>query len=355
MKILHVSRTMGQGGAEKIVYQLCKDNDGHVQCIASTGGIYEEKLEKQNIKHFIIPDIDGKNPFQMMKCFKLLKKIIKEEKIDIIHTHHRMAAFYARIIKMFKTNLVHVYTAHNVFNNKRFFMRFALKNAKIVAVGQGVKNNLVDVYGICSEDIEVIYNSIVPNKTDTQVCQEIDKERKNGKIIIGNIGRITEQKGIDIFLKAISKIVKVRKDIYAVIVGDGEAMQSMQHMADELNIRENVCFLGYRSDVFNIISQLDFVVLSSRWEGFPLTPIETFSMGKTIVASDIDGNNEIVNHMQNGLLFDKEDIDDLANKIQLMLSDTRMRLELEEKAMETFEKHFSYSVFIQKYNEVYNK
>ena len=61
--------------------------------------------------------------------------------------------------------------------------------------------------------------------------------------------------------------------------------------------------MGYRSDVQNLISQLDLGVLSSLWEGLPFTPIEVFSMEKTIVATDVDGTSEIVKDMENGLLI----------------------------------------------------
>ena len=107
MRILHISRTMGQGGAEKVVYQICKDyNDDKLEMfIASTGGIYEKELAKIGIKHYYIPDLDSKNPIDIIKTLFVLKKIIKEEKIDIIHSHHRMAAFYSKILSLFNKKI----------------------------------------------------------------------------------------------------------------------------------------------------------------------------------------------------------------------------------------------------------
>ena len=126
MKVLHISRTMGQGGAEKVVYQLCVGNNSYESVVASTGGYYLNDLANNNIKHYIIPDLNSKNPFLMIKTIFLLLKIIKEEKVNIIHSHHRMAAFYSRILCYF-VKASRVYTAHNVFYDKKVLLRFSLK------------------------------------------------------------------------------------------------------------------------------------------------------------------------------------------------------------------------------------
>lgn len=85
---------MGQGGAEKVVYQLCKDNKKATQFVASCGGKYVEELNKVGVKHIMIPDIDRKNPVLILKTIVILLRTIKKYKIDIVHSHHRMAAFY---------------------------------------------------------------------------------------------------------------------------------------------------------------------------------------------------------------------------------------------------------------------
>ena len=351
MKILHISRTMGQGGAEKIVYQLCKSNEID-KVIASTGGYYADLLESEGINHYIIPDIDKKNPFLIIKTLMILLKIVKKEDINIIHSHHRMAAFYARILSFFYRKLKLIYTAHNVFYNKRGLMRFSLKNTTIVAVGKGVYNNLINYYCLDKKNIKIIYNSIEPNITGkgNQILNEL-----KGKILIGNIGRLSEQKGIDIFLKAMKTIISNNKKVCAIIIGDGENREKYEKLAKDLEIEKNTYFLGFQNNVFDIIKQLDFVVLSSRWEGFPLTPIETFSMKKTIVASNIDGNNEIVKNNYNGLLFKKESINDLVNKILFLLKNEKQKKEYEKNGYKDFVEKYTYEVFINSYIKTYKR
>ena len=356
MRILHISRTMGQGGAEKVVYQICKDyNDDKLEMfIASTGGIYEKELAKIGIKHYYIPDLDSKNPIDIIKTLFVLKKIIKEEKIDIIHSHHRMAAFYSKILSLFNKKIKRVYTAHNIFHNKKNLLRFALSGSKIVACGDGVKRNLIQFYGIKEDNVKVIYNSIEKPQKINKPKDKFLEDRDN-KILIGTVGRLAEQKGIDIFLLSIAEIIHKNKNVFAIIIGDGELSNSLKELAVKLKIENNVKFLGYRSDVIELISEMDFIVLASRWEGFPLTPIETFSVGKTIIASDIDGNNEIVKNEYNGLLFEKDNIDELEKQMNILINDTKKREKLGKNAEKKFEEKFSYKAFISNYINIYNK
>lgn len=351
MKILHISRTMGQGGAEKVVMQLCCDNRAHEQFVASCGGIHVEELNKRGIKHFLIPDIDKKDPLLMLKTMLILLRVIKKEHIDVIHTHHRMAAFYGKLLSLV-TGVKHVYTAHNVFHDKVKLMNFALDGASIVAVGNGVRDNLIDDYGISPERVNVINNTINPILTGEKNL-ELETLADSGRILVGSIGRISEQKGMDVFIKAIAKARNKNAKLTGVIIGDGEDRAEMEKLVGELGLEQGIIFLGYQSAVLDLINQLDFVVLSSRWEGLPLTPIEVFSQGKTIIASDISGNNEVVSDGYNGLLCQKDNVSDFADKILELSENRSMREELEKNAAYTYKNSYDYEAFINKYNEIY--
>ena len=285
MRILHVSRTMGQGGAEKIVFQLCRDNIKQEQMVVSCGGTYVGELEEIGIKHYMMPDLDRKKISAILGCFFAIWRVVKKEKIDIIHSHHRMAAFYARIISIL-TGAKTIYTAHNVFYDKAKLTRFSLKGSCIVAVGDGVKRNLIDYFGIDERRIMTIYNSIpIAETLESEPC--FDGLRELGKGLVGTIGRITEQKGMDIFVNAIAECNIKGLNIVGIIIGDGEDKGELEEVVKEKNLDNDILFLGFRKNVPSIIRQLDFVVLASRWEGLPLVPIEVFYQGKKIIASKI--------------------------------------------------------------------
>ena len=338
MNVLHISRSMGQGGAQKVVCQLCEDVKAN-HFIASCGGVHVESLKEFGVKHFLIPDMDRKNPFDMLKTLLILIKIVRKQKIELVHSHHRMAAFYARLLQFVFPELKHIYTAHNVFKGQKKLLAFALSKATIVACGDTVKNNLIEEYGVVEP--QVIYNSV--KRPENLECDNelIKDEVEKGSYLIGCVGRLSEQKGIDVFVKAIAEVV---------IIGDGEERNKLQELAEGLRIKENLLFLGYQKNVFALMNQMQFIVLPSRWEGFPLTPIETFSVGKTIVVSDIKNNLEIVEPGKNGLSFKKDDVADLHVKIELMMKE---KIDFELNAQKSYDEKFSYENFISGYQSCY--
>lgn len=341
---------MGQGGAEKIVYQLCKDNCADINIVASCGGEYVNLLSKIGVKHIGIPDMQNKNPVNIIKTLIKLNKIVKDNNIEIIHSHHRMAAFYARLIQIKNKRILHVYTAHNVFNDKKQLLRFSLNDATIIACGRTVMKNLNSFYEIDENKINIIYNAIeVPSNIEKIVEPLINRNNIN----IGLIGRISSQKGVDLFIKSMPEVIKKFPTTKCFIIGDGENRYNMESLVRGLNLEKNIIFLGFRRDIFNLIEQLDFIVMPSRWEGFPLTPIEVFSMHRTIIVSDIENNLEIVSNEYNGLTFKTENIGELTKKIEDMILINRK--ELEDNAYNTYNKRFSYNQFINNYNSIYKE
>ena len=346
--ILHISRTMDIGGAERIVYQLSSDLKDEFDSVhvASTGGLWESKLLSKGVQHHKILDVDSKNPLTMVKTLSSLYRIIKNDDITIVHTHHRMAAFYIRLLKIINPKLIHVYTAHNVFKNKLPLYKFSLKKAYSVAVGKAVNDNLKHDVGII--DGTVIYNGVVFEKTDKLVDEIVNY---NG-IKLGCIARLSEQKGLTYLIDAMS-LVKHR-DITLFIVGDGELRDELENKVKQLNLQKSVIFLGYRKDVVECINSFDYLVSSSLYEGLALNVIEAFMNGKTMVASDIPGINEVVNN-KNGILVPVKDDVALARAIEKLATDKKLREKLAYQAKKDYETKFNYSLFLDNYRRLYRK
>ena len=346
--ILHISRTMDIGGAERIVYQLSSDLKDEFDSVhvASTGGFWESELVAKGIQHHKILDIDSKNPVTVLKLLFTIHQIIKQKGITIVHTHHRMAAFYIRLLKFVHPKLIHVYTAHNVFKDKLPLYRFALTNAKSVAVGEAVNKNLKEDVGIT--DSRVIYNGVVLKETDDQ----IDEIISYGGIKLGCIARLSEQKGLTYLLDAMSLLTV--KDIRLFIVGDGELRNELENKVKELHLQDSVTFLGYRKDIVECINSFDFLVSSSLFEGLALNVIEAFMNAKTMVASDIPGIKEIVTN-KNGILVPAKDPVALASAIDKLATDATLRQELASQAKKDYENKYSYPLFLENYRELYRE
>ena len=346
--ILHISRTMDIGGAERIVYQLSSDLKDEFDSVhvASTGGIWESELAAQGIQHHKILDIDSKNPLTVLKLLSSIRQIIKKNDISIVHTHHRMAAFYIRLLKFVYPKLTHVYTAHNVFKDKLPLYRFALKNAKRVAVGAAVNNNLKEDVGIT--DSKVIYNGVILKETDNQVDDIVGYDGTK----LGCIARLSEQKGLTYLIEAMSLLTV--KNIRLFIVGDGELRNELENKVEELHLQDSVTFLGYRKDIVECINSFDFCILPSVFEGFGLVAIEAFMNSKTLVATDIPGLNEVVTN-ENGILVPAQNPDALAGAIERLATDVPLRNRLAFHAKKTYEEKFSYSMFLENYRALYRE
>lgn len=352
--ILFFTRTMKLGGTENVVLQLCEIFKPLVNSIVvcSCGGVNVEKLNEMGINHYLIPDIENKSISTLITVSNTVRSIVKDERITIIHTHHRMAAFYVSLLGLYK-KYKFLNTSHNTFDNKKFLTRFAYRHSKLIACGEMVKKNLVEVFEL--DNVSVVHNSVKPFEETVLLDETIDKLHSEGCFVIGNVGRLSEQKGMKYFINAAPKVLNAHPNARFLIIGSGEDEIELKVLTHTLGLEEKVLFLGYRNDIQNLMSQLDLVVLSSLWEGFPLTPIEAFSVGKTIVATAVDGTVEIIKDGINGFLIEAKSSEQIANKVNWMIEHPDKKKEMEKNASASYKEEFSMSVFAEGYIDCYTK
>lgn len=351
--ILFIVRTMGVGGTENVVLQLCEIFSGKVNkiVVCSSGGVHEGKLREMGIKHYTIPDIARKRVIDIIETYLAIKSIIKKEQITVIHSHHRMAAFYAELASL--GSVIKIANVHNTFLDKKQLTRFAYRNTKLIAVGEMVKKNLVEYFGIPNSQVYVIHNAVKLFSKEIEPIAELEREQSSKYILIGNIGRLSEQKGMRYFIDAAEITAKVHPEAHFVIVGDGELRESLQQQVESKGLQDSILFLGYRGDVQNVMCQLDFVVLSSLWEGLPLTPIEAFSVGKTVIGTAVDGTPEIIRDGVDGFLVEPGDSEQLAEKMIDLIEKPMVRKELEIQARKRYHNEFSFARLARRYIEFY--
>lgn len=344
---------MRLGGTENVILQLCEILKPRVHkiVVCSCGGVNVEKLTAMGIRHYEIPDIEQKKPQHMLKVVQTLRKVIRDEQITVVHTHHRMAAFYCSVFNLGR-KIKRIHTSHGIFTNKKLLTRIALSRMQIVACGEIVKQNLCTCFHIDPRSVAVIANAVRGFQEEPAAIEALSKLRTEGNLLVGNISRLSAEKGVDVFLRAIPYVSAPQKVKY-IIVGAGEEEDRLKELADTLEISDRVLFLGYRKDVQNVLSQLNFAVLSSRTEGLPLTPIEAFSVGKTMVATSAGGTVEIVKNEINGLTVPCNDPRKLAAAISRLVTDGELRRDLEKAAYSTYCEAFSYDIFAEKYLKYY--
>lgn len=354
--VLLFTRTMGIGGTEKVVLQLCETLESlvHSITVCSCGGVNVSQLKKMGIRHVSIPDIENKSPDTILMVAGAIKKIVQEEQITIIHTHHRMAAFYVTALRLYK-KCVFINTSHNTFFNKKVLTAFVYKHASLIACGDMVKKNLVNYFGFSDQKVTVIRNAVAPFDGKIIKDETIEKLRNDGCFIVGNIGRLSEQKGMEYYIQALPEILKNHHETHFLIIGAGELEQNLKELAKRLKVENNIHFLGYHSDIQNLISQLDLVVLSSLWEGLPLTPIEAFSVGKTVVATAVDGTVEVVEDRKNGRLVDPKKPEQIAENVIWMMEHPEEKKLMEQEAKKRYDQEFSIERLSKAYIDFYER
>ena len=340
--VLFIARATQFGGTEKIILEMCEALLPCVKSITvcSYGSIDVPFLNSLGIKHYGIPDIENKNPKIFFKVINKISCVIKKHNITIVHSNHRMAAFYTQILSL-KYKFIKVATAHGVFDNNILLTKYCYKNTAIIACGNMVAKNLRMDYHIKESNITVIHNAVKIKQDEYSPI--IDN--KNNTVLIGNIGRLSKEKGQIYFIRAIPGVLKKNRNCMFFVVGDGDDRCELEKMTEELGIRKNVIFLGYREDITNIISQLDIVVLTSLTEGLPLTPIEAFSQGRPMIATKVGGTVEIVHDGENGFLIAPRDADQLSDRINKLIEEKKTYSLLSENAKKTYEKEYSFDVF----------
>ncbi len=349
-RLLIFTRTMKLGGTEKVVCQMCKylKDEFEEIVVCSSGGVNVSFIEALGIQHYQIYDICDHNPIHFLYNFFNVVSIIKKERITVVHSQHRMASFYTRLISAF-LKFKKVYTAHNTFHDKHWLTKWSLENTSIIAVGEAVKDNFTNEYGFPESQITVLHNCIEPRNYDVLYNDDIQKARKIGKVVVTNIGRLSEQKGMYYFINAAEKLSKKGSKYHFFIAGDGELADQLKKQVEKNQLQNCVTFLGYQSDIFSIISQSDIIVLSSLWEGFPLTPIEVFSEKKPIIATKVDGTPEIVKDRYNGLLIEPKNSDDIVSAILLLSNDRQLLHAIESNGYSDYIHMYSMDVFMAQY------
>lgn len=212
---------------------------------------------------------------------------------------------------------------------------------RVIVPSYFLKSILAKHYLVDSEKIKVIYNAF-----DFGVYNQISSKNlealSNPKII--TVGRLVRHKRIDKIIKTIGKIVKNYPNIKLLIIGDGPERENLEKLSTELEIEENVSFLGKipHEDVMELIKRFDIFVLNSIYEGLPHVVIEAMACRTPVIATNIRGTNEVVTDGETGLLVSPNNTEELKEKIIPLLRDEGLRKKLVENAYKSVIEKFTW-------------
>ena len=279
------------GGAETHVVELAKElkRRGLNPIVTSKGGAYESELEEAGIKHYCVP-LQNKNPLNMYKSVRLLKRIIKDEDIDIVHSHARIPSFILGKLQK-RMKFPFVTTAHWVFTTKWGLKYITDWGQKSVAVSEDIKTYLMDNYNIPESDIQVTINGIDTDKFSpdidaSDVCREFGI--KDTDTVIVYVSRMDESRSLAAkqLINVCEKVDKLAENLKVIIVGGGDDFENVKRAAKKANDtlgRECIVLTGARTDINRIIATADLFVGVSR------AALEAMAAQKPVIIAGNEG------------------------------------------------------------------
>jgi glycosyltransferase involved in cell wall biosynthesis len=292
-----------------------------------------------------------------------LTKLVRNKNINLIHCHGYGSANFGRLTKIF-TGIPVIIHAHD---DDRYYPwhqmladRFLKKYIdQAIAVSEAVRVSGIEKRKIPAERIIAMHNGIPLTEFQMLQPDEVIAEKKHlgisqGTNIIGTIAKLREEKGVEYLIKAIPDVLKVFPDSVFVIVGDGYLRNDLENLSKDLNIINNVKFLGYCEKVSNILSTFDIKVLPSLTEGFGLVIVEAMTMGKPIIATQVGGLKEILKDGETCLFVPPGNPGILAEKIIYLLQHKDEAKRLGDRA-KVESKKYDINLHDQKLEELYEK
>ena len=357
MKILHITNRLSEGGVESFLLQLLpklKEYGLDVELLvldkraSSLSPVFIEKGIKVHVCNY------GSvyNPIKILEIRKYLSGV------DIVHVHLWPAQLYTSIAKIINRSKVKLITTEHCNFNKRRAMPFYRpverwmynKYNAIVGCGIASRDNLIEWIGDNNRIIS-ISNGIEINRFTT-IQKKYNKEDFNlpsDAFIVTMVARFFKQKDHPTLIRALQYLPK---NVYVLFVGSGSTIPQCKEIAHISGVEERIRFLGNRKDVPNILQSSDICVLSTNYEGLPISVIEYMASGKPVVASDVDGMSELIK--DKNLLFPVGNSLELAKKISILMNDHEYAETIAKENKENASK-YSIEAMVSNYVDLYRK
>ncbi len=331
-------------------YQLCNQLhdlvlSGYAISAVSAGDDDLSALKRLGIRHLNVPMKRSISPLRDLMTIIKLYRILRQERFRLIHTHFVKPCFLAQIAGRLAKVPILVSTIHGfyfegrtTYLRRRFYMlieRISMLLSDLVLSQSSEDIKTAHDYGICpgsklrnlGNGIDLDYFN--PAKIDQQTVQQkkIELGLTRKVPIVGFVGRLVEEKGILVLLKAARMIRSRKPEVMFLIAGwiDSEKKDCVDfRVMKKYNVDDAFVFAGKRHDMPFIYSMMDILVLPSFREGLPRAPMEASAMGVPCIVSDIRGCREVIKNRINGLLVKPGNASALAGAVLEILSNHQL-------------------------------
>jgi glycosyltransferase involved in cell wall biosynthesis len=359
--ILHVCDTLSVGGAERLILGLAQQIDRsrfavRVCALGSRrGNLLQPELERAGVAVEML----GAQRFYDPGAIAGVVRTVRAHNVDLIHTHLTSADVIGRVAGKLTGRPV-VSTLHNEpydyerqRRDRRALQRLTARHAttKLIAVSERLRELYIERWGLPADQITAIMNAV---PLAPFLAVEPPRERPDGQLTITTIGRLSPQKAHDVLLEAAALLFPRRPNLRLRLVGQGRLEGELRAQAARLGIADRVEFAGVRGDVAAVLAESDIFVLSSRWEGVPVTAAEAMAAARPVVLTDVGGCRDLVRHGAHGLLVPPGDPAALAAALEELADSPARRRELGIAARERARRELDMETFALRHEALYS-
>lgn len=364
MKVLHLISSGGMYGAESVILNMsrtlneCSHHSvlGVFSNSANPNLQLHESALREGIESYLIP-CDGQIDRTVMAS---IQRLVASTQADVVHAHGYKADVYV-YFALRRSRTPFFSTCHNWIKDGPLVSfygmvdRIVLRNyAGVVAVSAEVRQRLLSA-GVKADRIHLIRNGI-DLRPFTKAIPSLRKDTVGGQVlIVGWIGRLSQEKGVDIFLRAAARVLAQCPSVKFVVVGEGPEQASIEALIETLRIGESVSLVGRREDMPSVYASLDVMVSSSRQEGLPMAILEGMASGLPLVATAVGDVPTVVLDGRTGVIVPPEDVDSLASAIVDLLRNANLRDQLGGAAAKLVENEFSADRMTAEYLRMYEE
>ena len=341
IKVAVVLMQFGYGGAERMVSLIVSHFDlskFDVRVFCVYGNPLGNIMESMVIGHGVPIEHLGKGKGFSLKGLLAVWKALSAFSPDVVHTHLSACVYCAPWVIVHKPIMLH--TLHNVPENelgslKRFVMRFMYKFHKAVPVTISDSNRSLTAkyYGLASSRVETIVNPV--DIKAFQNAHPADWSKRTWDFIC--VARLAEQKNHKMLVEAAASLIRGDEfhsglDARIALVGIGPLEDSIRALIKEHGLANNIELLGKRDDVAELLHDSKGFVLSSLYEGLPMTVLEAMAAGLPVIATSVGGVPDIIDG--NGILVKSGDTDALVRAMRLVIGDIDKRATMSKRSLE---------------------
>jgi glycosyltransferase involved in cell wall biosynthesis len=288
-----------------------------------------------------------------------LERFLRRERVHVLHAHQFGSNVWGTLVgRMARVPVVLAHEHSWSYEGeplRRFLDREIVARGvdRFIAISRADERRMTEVEGI--DPGRTLYMPIglpaLPAVDDHDVRAQLGIDP--GAPVIGAVALLRPQKALDVLLRATALLAREWPGIQLLLVGRGPEQQALERLAQELDIAQAVRFLGYRTDVPNVLHALDVAVSSSDFEGTPAVMIEYMDAGLPVVATAVGGVPDVIEHGVHGLLVPPQDPPALAGAVAELLRDPQRGREMGARGQERRHREFGLDVMVQRLEALY--